>query len=92
MASERDLELQDQRNRRRQDDHLNRERENDLHHKTPKQMQELVEKLRKEIAEKDKVIEQLTSQKIPSAPLHHSSLTSDGKAFDDQSCTPRAAE
>jgi DNA repair exonuclease SbcCD ATPase subunit len=113
MAPERDLkELQDRRDRRRQDDHLNREREkNDLHHKI-KEVQELLEKLRKELAEKDiqlaendiqlaendiqladndKVIEQLKSQKIPSTPPHHSSLTSDGKAFDGQSCTPRAA-
>jgi hypothetical protein len=80
MASERDLkELQDQQDRCRQGDHLNREREeNDLHHKTPEEMQELIEKLQKELAEKDtqladkdKVIEQL-----------HSSLTSNGKTFD----------
>jgi phage-related minor tail protein len=113
MASERDLkELQDQPNRRRQNDHLNREREeNDLHKIA--EMQELLEKLQKEIAERDtqiaerntqiaegnarladqdKLIEQLKSQRIPSTPPHHSSLTSDGKAFDGQPCTPRAAE
>jgi hypothetical protein len=99
MASETDLkELQDQPNRCRQDDHLNREQEeNDLHKIA--EMQELFEKLQKEIAEKDaqiadsnKLIEQLKSRRIPSTPPHHSSLTSDSKAFDGQSCTPRAAE
>jgi hypothetical protein len=106
MASETDLKkLQDQPNRCRQDDHLNREQEeNDLHKIA--EMQELLEKLQKEIAERnrqiaerkaqladqDKLIEQLKSQRIPSTPPHHSSLTSDGRAFDGQPCTPRAAE
>jgi hypothetical protein len=108
MASERDLkELQARQDRRRQDDHLDGEgEENDLHHKMPKKVQELVEKLRKELAKKDtqlaekdtqiakqeEKIERLESRKNPSTPQRRSSLISGGKAFDGQSCTPRAAD
>ena len=100
MASKRDLKkLQDRQHLSRQQDHLNREQEeNDHHHKTREQrerweqLEGLVEKLQKDLAERDKVIERLESQKNPSTPPHHSSPTPYGKAFDGQSCTPRATE
>jgi hypothetical protein len=59
-----------------------------------KKFEEMQQEMLKKLAEKDKMIEQLQSQsrKIASTPPHHSSLTFYSKAFDGQSCTPRAAE
>jgi hypothetical protein len=108
MASERDLkELQDQQASQRQSDRRNRaQEENGLPHKPAEQTQESekmsaeqiqkmfeeMREMRKKLAQQAEVIKQLQSEKIPSTPPHHSSLTSYSKAFDGQSCTPRAAE
>jgi hypothetical protein len=94
MASKKDLkELENQQARRREDDYRDREGEgNDLHHKMPKEAQELIEKLQKELAKKDtqiaqqeEKIERLESRENPSTPQRRSSLTSGGKAFDGPS-------
>jgi hypothetical protein len=91
---------------REQEEHLRRKSAEQTHEfgkMSAEQIQKVFEEMQKKhdaqlaekdalLAKKDTEIKQLRSEENPSTPPHHTSLIPDGKAFDSQSCTPRAAE